>query len=255
MKKTLLTLTLTIATIFASAQCIPDPQFIIAGIYPDSATGLKSALVGQAYNEIITIVVPSDTVVDTGIAGMLSVTVDNIDLTSVSGLPNNFSYDCDPPNCSFPGGTVKCATLYSNINPTMDDVGLYPILFETTTYVSGIPIINTTTQDDVIDYYYLEITNTTSFINQYNDYTFELKDIFPNPLNNIAKIQFISGNDKDVFFSVFNHLGEKIEERNISANRGVNDIEVFVNNYSSGMYLYSINNGVQIISKRMIIKN
>ena len=155
MKKTLLTLTLTIATIFASAQCIPDPQFIIAGIYPDSATGLKSALVGQAYNEIITIVVPSDTVVDAGIAGVLSVTVDNIDLTSVSGLPNNFSYDCDPPNCSFPGGTVKCATLYSNINPTMDDVGLYPILFETTTYVSGIPIINTTTQDDVIDYYYL----------------------------------------------------------------------------------------------------
>tara|TARA_B100000795_G_C22705032_1_gene401215 strand:- start:129 stop:893 length:765 start_codon:yes stop_codon:yes gene_type:complete len=254
MKKFLLTVTLALLFIGTRAQCTPDPQFIIAGIYPDSATGLKSALVGQAYNEIITIVVPSDTVVDV-FGSMLSVAVDKIDLTSVSGLPNNFSYDCDPPNCSFPGGTVKCATLYSDINPTMDDVGLYPIVFETTTHVSGIPILNTTTQDDAIDYYYLEITSTTSVINQYSDYTFDLKDIFPNPLNNIAKIQFISGNAKDVVFTVFNHLGEKIEERNINANRGVNDIEVYANNYASGMYLYSINNGVQILSKRMIIEN
>ena len=41
MKKTLLTLSLAIATIFASAQCTPDPQFSAPGIYPDSTTGLS----------------------------------------------------------------------------------------------------------------------------------------------------------------------------------------------------------------------
>ena len=63
MKKTLLTLSLATATIFASAQCTPDSQFSAPGIYPDSVTGLSSAYVGQAYNEIITIITPLDTTV------------------------------------------------------------------------------------------------------------------------------------------------------------------------------------------------
>ena len=63
MKKTLLTLSLAIATIFASAQCTPDSQFSAPGIYPDSVTGLSLAYVGQAYNEIITIITPLDTTV------------------------------------------------------------------------------------------------------------------------------------------------------------------------------------------------
>ena len=47
MKKTLLTLTLTIVTIFASAQCIPEPQYVGGGIYPDTITNLSDAYVGQ----------------------------------------------------------------------------------------------------------------------------------------------------------------------------------------------------------------
>jgi hypothetical protein len=82
-----------------------------------------------------------------------------------------------------------------------------------------------------------------------------LKDIYPNPVNNNAKIQFISGSSADIIFTVFNHLGKKIEERNIAATRGVNDIEISANDYDNGMYLYSINNGIQIVSKRMIVAN
>ena len=109
--------------------------------------------------------------------------------------------------------------------------------------------------NDVLDYYYINVSSATSSVNQFNNFSFELKDIFPNPINNNAKIQFISGNSAGVVFTVFNYLGDKIEERKIVANRGVNDIEISANNYANGMYLYSINNGVQILSKRMIIAN
>lgn len=257
MKNTLLTLIFTFATLLAYSQngCSPDPLFTAAGIYPDSAIGLTNALVGQAYSENITIVTPTDTDV-VYLGQTINVTIDNIDLTSVTGLPNNFTYACDPPNCSFTGGTIECAELYSTVNPTMTDIGLYPIIFETTTYVSGVPIIGTTTQDDVIDYYYIEILdNTTSTINQFDNNTFELKNIYPNPVNDQSKIQFITGEPKDVVFSVFNYLGEKIDEQIITANRGVNDIFINANNYPNGMYLYSINNGEKIISKRMVIAN
>ena len=252
MKKILLTLTLALAFIGVQAQCTPDPQFTLPGIYPDSATGLSNAIVGQAYNEVITIISPLDTsVLYNGI--VLSVTVQTIALTSVTGLPPSFSYDCAAPNCIFAGGSTSCAVL-SSPSPTISEIGSHQIIMNTTTTVDagiGFPI----TQDDVVDYYYINVTNATSVINQFHDFTFELKDVFPNPVNNNAKIQFISGNSADVVFTVFNYLGEKIEEKNIAASRGVNNIEISAKDYANGMYLYSINNGIQLVSKRMIIAN
>ena len=252
MKKILLTLTLALAFVGANAQCTPDPQFTLAGIYPDSATGLSTAIVGQAYDEVITIISPTDTSV-TIFGQSISVTVQTIELISVTGLPASFSYDCETANCTFSGGSTSCAVLTSP-SPTVAEVGLHQIIMNTITTVDA-GILGIQSQEDVIDYYYINVTNSTSVVNQFNDFTFELKDIFPNPVNSNAKIQFISGNSADVVFTVFNYLGEKIEERNILANRGVNDIEISAGDYANGMYLYSINNGIQMVSKRMAIAN
>jgi hypothetical protein len=253
MKKILLTLTLAFAFIGAQAQCTPDPQFTTAGIYPDSTTwNATSAIVGQAYNEVITIITPLDTSAE--LFGLtIPVTIQTIELTNVTGLPTSFSYACANSNCIFIGGNTSCAAL-SSPSPTASEVGLHQIfMYTTTTADAGIYGIQT--QEDIIDYYYINVTNSTSVVNQFNDFTFELKDVFPNPVNSNSKIQFISGNSADVVFTVFNYLGDKIEERNIAANRGINNIEISANDYANGMYLYSINNGMQIVSKRMIIAN
>jgi len=252
MKNFFLTLTLAFAFVGAQAQCTPDPQFTIAGIYPDSATGLPNAMVGQAYNEVITIISPVDT--STVILGQtISVTIQTIELTSVTGLPPSFSYDCATTNCIFAGGSTSCAVLTS-AGPTSAEIGSHQVIMNTTTTVDA-GLFGIQTQNDVVDYYYINVSNATSVINQFNEFTFELKDIFPNPLNSNSKIQFISGISADVVFTVYNNLGKKIEERNIAASRGVNNIEISAKDYANGMYLYSINNGIQVVSKRMIIEN
>ena len=253
MKKTLLTLTLALAFIGAQAQCTPDPQYTAVGIYPDSLTGLSPATVGIAYNQNITIIVPSDTVADV-LGQMLPVTIDKIDLTSVTGLPSSFSYSCDPPSCSFPGGTTKCAEL-SSAAPTSSEIGLHQIIFKTTTYVSGVPLIGTITQNNTIDYYYLQVSGVTSTINQFDNTTFELKEVYPNPVSNQAKIQFVSGTTENITFKIYNLLGEEIESQLISSSKGVNTINLNTSSYSKGIYLYSINNGNKVLTKRMIIKN
>lgn len=252
MKKTLLTLTLALAFIGAQAQCVPDAQFTLPGIYPDSATGMPGAFVGQSYNEVITIIAPLDTsVLFSGIT--IPVTVQTIELTNVTGLPGSFSYDCEGGNCTFVGGATSCAVL-SSPSPTAAEIGSHQIFMYTTTTVdagwAGIQ-----TQEDTIDYYYIDVSAATSVINQFNNFTFELKDVFPNPVNNQAKVQFISGKQTNVTFTVFNYLGKKVEERNITATRGVNNIDINASNYANGMYLYSINNGEQVVSKRMVVKN
>jgi hypothetical protein len=128
-------------------------------MYPDSTTGLSHAYVGQAYNEVITIITPLNTsVVYNGTP--INVTYQSIELTSVTGLPAGFSYSCDPPNCYFPGGGTGCINIVSS-GPTINQVGLYPLTLMTTSTVDagiGIPI----TLFDVIDDYFIEVLASTT---------------------------------------------------------------------------------------------
>ena len=262
MKKILLTLTLALAFIGANAQCTPDPQYTIndIGIWPDSAEGVPVSIVGSNYNEFITIITPSDTLVDGAdfgfpAFGTFTATVDDVEITNVTGLPPNFNYACDPVSCIFPGGEIKCAKLFSTSIPTASDIGVYNVIIATEIHTSDIPFLQTFTINDTIDYYTITISGLSSVFDKLYEHSFELKDISPNPVSNNANIQFISGNSTNVVFTVFSHLGKKIEEINIAATRGVNNIKISANNYDNGIYLYSINNGFQIVSKRMVVVN
>ena len=116
MKKLILSFAAIAAFIFSGySQCTPDPQFTVGGIYPDSATGLATAYVGVAYDEVITNVVPEDTIIQ--VPGLGSTTVPFVDITldAVYGLPPNFSYSCSPTNCIFPGNSSGCVNIYSTV--------------------------------------------------------------------------------------------------------------------------------------------
>ena len=264
MKQILFTLALTSAFITAQSQCVNDPQYNIddVGVWPDSVQGMPLSFVGSDYNEFITLVTPSDTLVDGAdfgfpILGVINATIDDIEILNVTGLPPNFDYACDPVSCIFPGGEINCAELYSTSTPTASDIGVYNVVIATEIHASDIPVLNTYTINDTIDYYTITIsaTNPSAVFDKLYNYSFELKDIYPNPLNEQSKIQVIIGESSDVIFSVFNYLGETIDERSIYLTRGVNDIEISDKDYANGMYLYSINNGVQILSKRLIVAN
>jgi hypothetical protein len=247
MKKILLTLTLAFSFIGANAQCTPDPQYVGGGIYPDTITGLSDAYVGQSYNQLITIITPSDTTIG------ITATIDSINLTSVTGLPPNFTYECDPSSCSFPGGSTQCAEVYSTIDPTVS--GLWPITFECIAYAT-VPLLGGTTLTFVSGGYAIEIVgNNTSVIHQFNNQTFELKSPFPNPVTNQAEIKFITGKSDDIMFRIYNLLGKQVYFREIRSTKGINLIDINTTNFSDGIYLYSINNGEKIISKRMVIAN
>ena len=155
MKKLLLILTSVFISFFLNAQCIPNPSYTLQGIYPDSATGLVDGFVGQAYDDVITLIIPIDTTINTPF-GTFPVVVDNMNLTSVTGLPSNFAYTCHPPTCIFPGGSSGCISIFSTSNPSVADIGLYQIFMNTTTSVDA-GLLGIQTQDDIIDYYYIEI--------------------------------------------------------------------------------------------------
>ena len=100
MKKIVLSLVAILGIGAAYAQCTPDTTYDgMPGIYPDTIQNLPYGYTGTAYDEVITAVVAADTVVDIGLGSPISVQIDNIAITSIDGLPANFTYECTPSNC------------------------------------------------------------------------------------------------------------------------------------------------------------
>ena len=132
-------------------QCIPDPLYTSEGIHPNINVWFAEAYVGQNYNQVVTLIVPPDTLIPPFL-----ITIDSINLTSFIGLPPNFTYDCNPPTCSFPGGNAGCVLIYSNLPPSSAMIGVYPLLITSTTYVTA-PILGNLIQEDTITGYSIEI--------------------------------------------------------------------------------------------------
>ncbi|MBF90189.1 MAG: hypothetical protein CMP75_00270, partial [Flavobacteriales bacterium] len=75
----------------------------------------------------------------------------------------------------------------------------------------------------------------------------------PNPVNDKTTIYYNVVNNQKVTLEVFNMLGAKIKSEYLSATKGVNQIVLDASQYEAGIYFYTLSNGEQIISKRMLV--
>ena len=76
----------------------------------------------------------------------------------------------------------------------------------------------------------------------------------PNPFTNVTKITFKSSLDSSVILTVRNVLGRTVFTKTYSIKSGENNISFYKNDIAAGMYIYSIQNNKNIISKRFVIQ-
>ena len=76
----------------------------------------------------------------------------------------------------------------------------------------------------------------------------------PNPFTNSTKITYKSIDDSPIIFIVKNVLGKTIYKKNSKNSNGNNSFLFSKGNLSTGIYIYSIQNKLKIISKRFVIK-
>lgn len=77
---------------------------------------------------------------------------------------------------------------------------------------------------------------------------------YPNPFISDTSINFRSVKSQSIVFTVKNLLGTTVYEAQIEANSGNNTIAFNRNNLTKGMYIYSLQTDVEIVSKRLVIK-
>ena len=227
-------------------QCVPDSSVTHnnSGIYPDSATGLPHAFVGAAYSSVIYFFVPTDTTY----LG-LPVTITSINVTAVTGLPPGFSYTCTPSSCVFPGGTNGCV-LIQGPAPTTGMIGSYPIVVELDIHgvLSGFP----QTIQDVNDNYSIVIESNTGLWTVSNG-SFAVKQNSPNPFSRHSQIAVNSRVNGMISLKLTDILGNVVllEEREVQ--KGVNNLQIDAAEFEAGIYLYTISDGKNSITRRLLV--
>lgn len=232
MKKLLLLLAFAfVGAMSANAQCTPDPQYTTPGIYPDSATGMAPACVGQAYSQLITNVVPQDTCVVI-IPGFpcQTVTIDSIVIIDFQGLPASMTYACSSSlgtNCSFPGGEAGCAIITGT--PTVGEIGTHPLTITVSVYAGGL------SQQEVIDWYFIEVNdcNPTGI----SENALAGLALYPNPAENMITIEGV--NSDVVTITDLNGKTLMVVETNNS-----NKVEINISTLDNGIYIANTNNGM-----------
>ena len=278
MKKTLLILIFAYSTLFANSQCIVNPTYqdSLYDIWPDTIQNLPHATQGIPYYTQIDLKTPT-TLIEAA-SGDSSVTsidtlgtsfyvgdwpVDSMVLVETIGTPSGITLDCNTPNCSYVGDIVGCANVYGTTN---DPAGIYPITIVVNVYTHGsitvfglqVPVetdlYSATGAYETVSGYNI-VVNSATAIETFHEDNFVLFQNSPNPLNENTQIKFNSPRSQDVIFKVYNLLGEEIESHLLVSSVGLNTVKLNTSSYSEGVYLYSINNGNQLLTKRMVVKH
>ena len=261
----------------AVTSCIPSGT--AEGICPDSATGLPAGVVNQAYTVTMSILIPPtvlnngvnmslthlavrDVLVDTSTSG----TPAYVDLSSI-GLTYLGSGSNTPQGgaTGISGYTMEKFCYWSApgdgcvlVTGTPNATGDFPIRIISEANVVVIPgfpptWFNSSTSPTLENNNYHLLVNATTGIAAVNSTKFEVDQNAPNPFNDKTEIKFSSLTTSVIEFKVFNLLGSVVYISNLKSVKGVNTISLEANLFNPGVYMYSIKNGANTITKRMVV--
>ena len=262
MKKVLLLL-ITVAS-FAAVQaqtCIRDSSVLLNDsviISPLAYTtanpnyNLALACIGQPYLQPFTLEVPP-TFTFQGIT--LPITSASLATTgAISNLPAGISYLCDPPNCTFPAGTLGCILLYGT--PTAANMpDTFDLSIAATIQTAFAPVPITFPGPIAPGNYYLILNAANNCVSSAYDLNSQIIGIKnqPNPFGQQTTIDVESITSGDFQFEVFDLLGKRVQQQNIRIIEGNNQFTFDAGNLANGTYFYSLSNRDGKVSRVMVI--
>jgi hypothetical protein len=171
-------------------------------------------------------------------------------LNSIVGLPSEFIYASNPANDTFPGGTAACLLLTSETNLVTSAQGTYPLTVNVTARVTT--LFGPQSQNSAINGYKLVIDGPVAVITR-DVTTFGVLSTFPNPATDNTTIEFGSANSSNVTLNVYNSIGSLVFSNKINATAGSNFTTVNTNSFANGNYIYTLNNGTNVINGKFSV--
>jgi hypothetical protein len=235
------------------AQCTPNASqtnFFV----PDTNANFQPAFNNLFYEQVLYVAVPVQTNYYVQQLGVwLPITIDTLKLIGVTGLPACISFESNPVNGKFPGGTKACIRFYGT--PAMSDTGVYHLTMNS--LFDGKILTFDTVVPAPLTGYRIPILNSIYFglQNPEPEYGFSVYQNTPNPFNDVTEIAFTSAGNENILFQVFDVLGTKILEKSIISARGYNTFRYNSAENNSGIYFYRLSNGTSTFTRKMSISN
>jgi hypothetical protein len=228
------------------AQCTADPACTDIGNPGEMCpTDLPPATVNVPYSQVLTIIPPASFNYNGN-----NVPLAQIELTNVENLPSGITYQCNPSNCKFVVTnpiTKYCALL----SGTPTQPGTYQLKVHVMPYISiGGAFYPTTEQVD--DTSLVMVVNNASLVEFVNTSKFTVLVPQPNPFNATVTLSYYSPAPYAVTLQIYNVLGNKIYEEKMISSKGENVFKFNGATLKSGVYIYSVNNGKEHITKQLI---
>ena len=260
---------LIIAIIFCSQQifaagCTIDStntSFFSPG--PDSIPCIER---GVAYTQVIQIHVPQtfDIGPFVGLPFAVNLTVDSLNIDSISGFPAGLTYDLNPADGRFKGGDNGCALASGTTNVP---AGNYPLGMHGTIYVSGIPAgfgfpSDTSFQLAQAQSFSTMFNLAVDVINQgdpcrpttnVQNFSAELNSLLhisPNPSNGIFELQLNAGRRIAGEIAVLDMSGRKIFSQALDA-VGLFNTTINISNFARGLYTLQLKTTEGFASKNI----
>ena len=255
----------------SNVSCVPaDSTF---GICPDSATGIPSGSLGQAYNVTMSIKFPGTTTVGGQTFTLTHLGITDVDVdTATSGAPafvpistvglNYLGSGANTPSGGATGisGFTMTKFCYWDapgnscviLSGTPNKVGTFKVRIKSKARALVFGFGQWSDAPENTDYR-LVVSSGPNGIASLEINKFEISQNIPNPFSDKTEIRFTSGNNSEVEFKVFNLLGSVVYSSNLKSVKGVNTISLEANLFNPGVYMYSIKNGANTITKRMVV--
>jgi len=192
-----------------------------------------------------------------------SVPLDSIRLPlvdGIGGLPPDFSYECNPPNCVFSRNTLGCIAIFGTaMDPAI--VGEYDLSISVEAFINGLGIGQPITLPNPVlaPGNYTLVVRPADFT---NCATVSSEDILsdlvtlknvPNPFNGMTSIELTSAFSGEVSFEVFDMVGKRMHTEQVQIVEGRNAIPFNGTNLQSGIYFYAIKNRLGFVSEKMVV--
>lgn len=232
-------------TINLNAQCVPDPN-MTGPFSPTEEEGLPTGVIGFDYEAVVTINPPSDTTL-----GGFNASIDSVVLTSISGLPDDFDYDCSSSNCSFPGGEKGCFRIFG-LNSDSTDAKTFQLQLNLTFHGSSGPIpLSIPVQEDL---YEITLENAPTGVNQINEADLQFV-IGPNPINKYSKLKYDLPSTAPTNITVYNLIGNAVYNSVLDGNQGRNTYDMSILDLDAGIYFIELKQGDYQRTTRFVIQD
>ena len=250
----------------ASSQCTPPSPTGEGGFDPKWPCA-NCIVSGVATDLVMNIEIPGD------ISG---ITIDSVVLEKLENLPTGLGYGIEPSN-KVTGGATAC--LY--LTGTTTEVGPPKQVYIYVSIYAGAIVIEDKRLDSlfidlagvlppdfdasIFDYYLKVIASGATceipdscFVgindNKLNDQFTEMV-IAPNPFNGQTEITFNSSESGNYFAKLYNVVGKEVYSEAIQVVNGTNKFKLERGDLAKGVYMYTITDGINSISERVVIRD